>query len=161
MSDGIKLSDHLLSTNVKASPTNNAEYLPVITASGSMSRIRLDSMSRYDIAGKEEAGSTISLTDFTRKYITGKPVGYMISDTRFSNAEKFNIKLREGLVVTLQDHTLVITHNTGTLDTQWACITFMLFPAYNGTTIYKVRQMTAASSEAYTLEILRLAMEQA
>ena len=161
MSDAIKLSDHLLSTNVKAFPTTIAEYLPVITASGAMSRIRLDAMSHYNIAGEEEAGSTISLTDFTRKYLTGKPVGYMICDNRFSNASRFYVKLREGLVVNLQDYSLVITHKSGTIDTPWACITFMLFPASAGTTIYKVRQTTAASSEEYTLQILRLAMEQA
>lgn len=130
----------------------------MIDSSGTLSK-EANVCGFYDLKNAETAGATLTLKEFTAKYIYPTKPGDVLTDSLNSLAEKWNIKLTDSLTVSPQDYLILVTKRMGVLTTAWRMITFVMLPARGAVDeIYLVSQLTGASASEYTTTIKKIAL---
>ena len=112
-------------------------------------------MTYRNLTWSEPAGTTLSLGEFIRKYIQGKPIGFVLSDTDYANSVKWYVKIKDGVSICPQEYMVFITKSKGSVDSAWSYISFVLFPC-SGSYVYFVSYVTDNSASSVTMTVKRI-----
>ena len=112
----------------------------IADASGNLQKVPSSTASIVKLNKREVKDTVLELRDFTLRYLKGVPPGTWVADTVYSISTAFSLKLRDGLVLNLQQYMILVTKNQGSLDSPsgYGYVSFLMIPAINGSYVYHV-----------------------
>lgn len=132
--------------------TSSGMYLTLVDANGEPHRISNANILGMSLSQKEEAKSYMNLVDFLRKYVKDKSVGFILTDRSYNFSVEWYLTLKAGLSVSLQNYMILLTKRTGTVDSAYCCISFLLLPC-DDSTAYSVTYVTRATASDNSVKI--------
>ena len=133
----------------------------IADTSGNLQKAPSSTASIVKLNKREDKDAVLELRDFTLRYLKGVPPGTWVADTVYSVSSAFSLKLRDGLVLSLQQYMILVTKNQGSLDKQsgYGYVSFLMVPAIGGSYMYHVYQYTGKTPDDYSCVIKRLGFE--
>lgn len=135
MSETIGFKEMVKGLPTAASASGN---VMMADAQGAVSLLPISSLRVVNLSGKEAANTELDVKEFHTRYMKGLPVGTIVADTRIQHESQWYVKLSEDLKLNVQSYLFLITKNSGNVGRAWSYMSFLAFPSYGMTGIYKI-----------------------
>lgn len=149
-----------LSDVLKSAPSvSDATGLSILAKNGNgeFKAIPSSQFGLTNLTDCEPPGTTLTLREFTDKYITGKRVGHKLTDMAYSDAITWYVSIGSSLKLRTQFYIIEVVKHRLNLDQPWASITLLFMPAHTlANAIYIVNQMTGETKEEYSCTVKKI-----